>query len=136
MLSLAAFMSFCTLFALGANVIVLGVILPEFLDHFQFSQAMLGILGSVKIAVFDICSGEFESLITIFNFEILIKKFKSDYLNFILQLGVMAGPLTQRYGCRPLAMCGLVLTTLSGIASSFVNDFYSLLITFSIIPGN
>ena len=55
---IVALMSFCALFAVGANVVVLGVILPEFLDHFQFSQAMLGILGSVKIAVFDICSGE------------------------------------------------------------------------------
>ncbi|ELU02436.1 hypothetical protein CAPTEDRAFT_198031 [Capitella teleta] len=54
---LISVMSFCTFYALSANVVSLGVILPEFLDHLQVSQAMIGLLGSIKIATFDLTAG-------------------------------------------------------------------------------
>jgi hypothetical protein len=51
-------MSFCILYAMSANIVAFGVFLPEFVTHFQKSQALLGLLGSIKLAVFDVCSGK------------------------------------------------------------------------------
>jgi uncharacterized membrane protein len=53
-----ASMSFLNGYAVASNVVALGVILPDLLAHFQTSQAMLGMLGSIKFAIADLTSGE------------------------------------------------------------------------------
>ncbi|ELT95144.1 hypothetical protein CAPTEDRAFT_203034 [Capitella teleta] len=98
-------MSCSTLYALSANIITLGIILPDFIHHFQVSQSKLGMLGSVKLAIFDLGSG------------------------------LLGGPLTQKYGCRVIAMSGLMLAAMGTLAASFVDDYLWLMVTFSIIPG-
>ncbi|ELU01024.1 hypothetical protein CAPTEDRAFT_208364 [Capitella teleta] len=98
-------MSFFTLYALAANGNTLGVIFPELLHHFNVPQAMIGLLGSIRTATFD------------------------------LTAGIFIGHLTKKYGCRALAIPGLILTALGILASSYVNDYFWLVVTFSLIPG-
>lgn len=52
-------MSFFTLYALAANGNTLGVIFPELLHHFNVPQAMIGLLGSIRTATFDLTAGGF-----------------------------------------------------------------------------
>ncbi|ELT95099.1 hypothetical protein CAPTEDRAFT_157611 [Capitella teleta] len=102
---IVAAMSFLVLYTVAANVLALGVILPDLLAYFQVSQAMLGVLGSVKIFVNDIASG------------------------------TLTGPLEKRLGCRPLAMAGLAFSAVGCVAAAFATEFYLFLVMFSILPG-
>ncbi|ELU05941.1 hypothetical protein CAPTEDRAFT_196761 [Capitella teleta] len=98
-------MSFFVLYAVNSNFISLGPLLPDLLSHFQVSQAMLGMLASVRIVICDAASG------------------------------TLVGPLVRKLGCRPLVMVGLALSAAGYVAAAFVDDYYIFLLMFSVIPG-
>ncbi|ELT95097.1 hypothetical protein CAPTEDRAFT_224440 [Capitella teleta] len=98
-------MSFFVLYAVNSNFISLGPLLPDLLSHFQVSQAMLGMLASVRIVICDAASG------------------------------TLVGPLERKLGCRPLVMVGLALSAAGYVAAAFVDNYYIFLLMFSVIPG-
>lgn len=51
--------SFLASVGMIANVTSLGVLFPELLEHFQVSQAKMGLIGSVKIVISDFLAGEY-----------------------------------------------------------------------------
>lgn len=55
-------LSFAACMAYAINMVSLGILFPELLEHFQVPQAMLGILGSCKFVLSDIIAGQFDSL--------------------------------------------------------------------------
>ncbi|ELU18318.1 hypothetical protein CAPTEDRAFT_224661 [Capitella teleta] len=98
-------MAFLSSYAGAANLMMIAIILPDLLDYFQVSQAMIGLAGSLKLFVCDISSG------------------------------VVIGPLTKRVGCRPLAMMGLLLSAAGSVSAAYVTNYYLFLFTFSVIAG-
>ena len=49
--------------------------------------------------------------------------------------GIVAGPLIQRFGWRPVTICGSILSAIGFFSSSFANNVYLMYFTYGGLTG-